>query len=72
MLAFLYKIIVRLLNDNFDTECKMLGPRLEKFFEDNFFLLNYNFSIIMFSVVSSHLTVHHLNMILTIFMPSTS
>ena len=29
MLAFLYKI---LLNVNFDTECKMLGPRLEKCF----------------------------------------
>ena len=34
MLAFLYKI---LLNVNFDTECKMLGPRLEKCFDDNFF-----------------------------------
>ena len=27
----------RLLNVSFDTECKMLGPRLEKFFEDKFF-----------------------------------
>ena len=26
-----------LLNVNLDTECKMLGPRLEKFFEDKFF-----------------------------------
>ena len=31
------KSLQRLLNVNFDTECKMLGPRLEKFFEDKFF-----------------------------------
>ena len=40
MLAFLYKI---LLNVNFDTECKILGPRYEKLFEDKFFTeLNNN------------------------------
>ena len=37
MLAFLYKIMQRLLNVNLETECKMLGSRLEKFFEDKFF-----------------------------------
>ena len=31
------KSFQRLFNVNFDTECKMLGPRLEKFFEDKFF-----------------------------------
>ena len=31
------KSLQRLLNVNFDTECKMLGSRLEKFFEDKFF-----------------------------------
>ena len=31
------KSLQRLLNVNLDTECKMLGSRLEKFFEDNFF-----------------------------------
>ena len=58
------KSFQRLLNVNFDTECKMLGSRLEKFFADIFFLLNYNFSIIIFSVVSSHFTVHYLTLIL--------
>ena len=36
-MAFLYKIIAKVVNVNFDTECKMLGSTLEKFFEDNFF-----------------------------------
>ena len=31
------KSFQRLLNVNFDTECKMLGSRLEKFFADIFF-----------------------------------
>ena len=31
------KSLQGLLNVNFDTECKMLRPRLEKFFEDKFF-----------------------------------
>ena len=53
----------RLLNVNFDTECKMLGPTLEKFFEYRF-LLNYNFSIMILSVASSHFTVHNLTMML--------
>ena len=58
----------RLLNVNFDTECKMLGSYLDlkKSLKINF-LLNYNFSKIMFSVVSSHFTVHYLTMILRSF-----
>ena len=32
------KSLQKLLNVNFDSECKMLGSRLEKFFEDNFLL----------------------------------
>ena len=31
------KSLQRLLNVNFDTECKMLGSRLKKFFENKFF-----------------------------------
>ena len=47
------KSLQRLLNVNFDTECKKLGPRLENFFENDFFFLlnfNFNFNRIMFSV----------------------
>ena len=48
--------IKSLRNVNFDTECKMLGPRLEKFFEENF-SLNFNFNMIILSVANSHFTV---------------
>ena len=35
------KSLQRLLNVNFDTECKKLGPRLENFFENDFFFFNW-------------------------------
>ena len=55
------KSLQRLLNVKFDTECKKLGPRLENFFENDFFFLlnfNFNFNRIMFSVISSHYTLY--------------
>ena len=35
--SFFHILLYRLLNVNFDTECKVLGSRLEKFFQDKFF-----------------------------------
>ena len=56
------KSLQRLLNVNFDTECKMLGSRLKNSLIKIIFFINYNFSKIQCGKLSFYST--NLTMIL--------